>query len=135
MQVDLRVNWLQNPNQWLQTIKAATLFNPYMYLMNGFSHYHLGQSTFIIRDIRSDFELLFHFSIKFLSKQNSPRWDATFCSVPSGAILFAYVPQKGCQPYMSQISALWLLSLTLVVISSCKGLNVCPPFNICHTEK
>ena len=41
------------------------VFNPY--LTNGFSHYyHLGQSTFIIRDIRSDFEFLFHFSMKFL---------------------------------------------------------------------
>ena len=27
-----------------------------------------------------------------LSKQNSPRWDAAFCGVTSGAILFAYVP-------------------------------------------
>ena len=40
-------------------------FNPY--LTNGFSHhYHLGQSTLIIRGIRSDFEFLFHFSMKFL---------------------------------------------------------------------
>ena len=27
-----------------------------------------------------------------LSKQNSPRWDAAFCGVISGAIMFAYVP-------------------------------------------
>ena len=27
-----------------------------------------------------------------LSKQNSPRWDAAFCGVTSGAMLFAYVP-------------------------------------------
>ena len=27
-----------------------------------------------------------------LSKQNSPRYDAAFCGVTSGAILFAYVP-------------------------------------------
>ena len=40
-----------------------------------------------------------------LSKQNSPRWDAALCGVTSGAILFAYVPQKGCQAYMSE---LWL---------------------------
>ena len=40
-------------------------FNPY--LTNGFSHhYHLGESTFILRDIGSDFESLFHFSMKFL---------------------------------------------------------------------
>ena len=65
------------------------LVNPY--LTNGFSHhYHLGQSTFIIRGIRSDFEFLFFDEIP-LSKQNSPRWDAAFCGVTSGAILFAYV--------------------------------------------
>ena len=29
-----------------------------------------------------------------LSKQNSPGWDAAFCGVTSGAMLFAYVPQK-----------------------------------------
>ena len=34
-------------------------------------------------------------------KQNSPRWDAAFCGVTSGAILFAYVPQRGRQAYMS----------------------------------
>ena len=27
----------------------------------------------------------------FTSKQNSPKWDAAFCGVTSGAILFAYV--------------------------------------------
>ena len=29
-----------------------------------------------------------------LSKQNSPRWDATFCGILSGAILFALVSHK-----------------------------------------
>ena len=29
-----------------------------------------------------------------ISKQNSPRWDAAFCGVTSGAMVFAYVPQK-----------------------------------------
>ena len=38
-------------------------FNPY--LMNGFSHhYHLDESTFIFRGVRSDFSLIF--SMKFL---------------------------------------------------------------------
>ena len=38
-----------------------------MFMKNGLSHcYHLGESTVIIRGIRSDFEFLFHFSIKFL---------------------------------------------------------------------
>ena len=34
------------------------------------------------------------------SKENSPRWDAAFCGVTSGGILFAYVPLKGRQAYM-----------------------------------
>ena len=56
-------------------------------------------STFICRGVRSDFFLIF---ISFfyeipLSKQNSPRWDAAFCGGTSGAMLFAYVPQKGHQ--------------------------------------
>ena len=29
-----------------------------------------------------------------LCKQNSPTWDAVFCGVTSGAMLFAYVPLK-----------------------------------------
>ena len=40
-------------------------FNPY--LTNGFAHhYHLDESTFILGDIRSDFKLLFTFSMNFL---------------------------------------------------------------------
>ena len=39
--------------------------NPY--LTNGFSHHdQLDESTFIIRGVRSDFEFLSHFSMKFL---------------------------------------------------------------------
>ena len=41
------------------------LYNPHM--MNGLSHsYHLDESTFILRDIRSYFEFLTNFSMKFL---------------------------------------------------------------------
>ena len=29
-----------------------------------------------------------------VSIQNSPRWDAAFCGVTSGAIMFAHVPYK-----------------------------------------
>ena len=68
--------------------------NPY--LTNGFSHhYRLDESTFIFRGVMSDFFFLFFISfiVEFPpSKQNSPRWDAAFCGVTSGAILFAYVP-------------------------------------------
>ena len=36
-------------------------------MTNGFSHhYHLGESTFMFRGVRSDLEFLFHFSMKFL---------------------------------------------------------------------
>ena len=35
--------------------------------MNGLTHhYHLGESTFIFRELRSDFVFLFHVSMKFL---------------------------------------------------------------------
>ena len=40
-------------------------FNPY--LTNGISHhYQLGESTFIFRGVRGDFQFLFNFSIKIL---------------------------------------------------------------------
>ena len=51
--------------------------NPY--LTNGFSHhYHLGESIFIFRDIRSVLflNLITFFNENSPSKQNSPRWDA-----------------------------------------------------------
>ena len=72
-------------------------FNPY--LTNGFSHhYHSGQSTFIFRGVKSDFYFFYLiFDEISLCKQNSPRWDAAFCGVTSGAILFAYVTEKGRQ--------------------------------------
>ena len=75
--------------------------NPY--LMNGFSHcYQLGESTFIFRGVRSDFYFLSHFSMKFLcANRIAPDMNAAFCGVTSGDILFAYVPQKGRQAYMS----------------------------------
>ena len=39
--------------------------NPF--LTNGLSQcYHLEESTFILRDIRSEFDFLFHFSMNFL---------------------------------------------------------------------
>ena len=39
--------------------------NPLM--TNGFTHhYHLGESIFIFRGFRSDFKILFHFSMNFL---------------------------------------------------------------------
>ena len=61
---------------------------------NGLSHpYHFDEPTFIFSGIRSNFSFFFSFfDENQVSKQNSPRWDAAFCGVTSGAILFAYVP-------------------------------------------
>ena len=48
--------------------------------------------------------MIFHFYFIFhetpVSKQNSPRWDATFSGFKSGAIPFADVPLQGRQAYM-----------------------------------
>ena len=82
-------------------IKKYTWFNPYLTNVSSY-HYQLGESTFIFRGVRSElnfFNLIFSikFLCKFLCKQDSPRWDAAFCGVTSGAMLFVYVPQKGRQ--------------------------------------
>ena len=70
-------------------------------LTNGFTHhYHLGESTLIFRGFRCDIKILHHFSMKFL-QANRPKWDAAFCGITSEAMLFACVPLKGCQAYMS----------------------------------
>ena len=64
-------------------------FNPLV--TNGLSHcYHLDESTFIFRGIRSNFSFFISFFDENpVSKQNRPKWDAAFCGVTSGAILFA----------------------------------------------
>ena len=46
----------------------------------------------IFRGIRSNFSFFSFFDEIHVSKLYSPRWDAAFCDVTSGAILFAYVP-------------------------------------------
>ena len=57
-------------------------------MTNGLSHpYHLDESTFIM-DIRGIFSFFDEIPV---SKQKSPRWNAAFCGVTSGSILFAYV--------------------------------------------
>ena len=50
---------------WAQAVCHIQDLNPY--LTNGFSNrYQLGESTFILRGSRSDFELLIHISMNFL---------------------------------------------------------------------
>ena len=49
---------------WDET-ELGTPFNPY--LTNGFPHHcHLGDSTFMFRGVRSDFQILFNSSMKIL---------------------------------------------------------------------
>ena len=66
-------------------------------------HYHLHDSTFILGESGEIFNFISFFHEIPLSKQNSHRWDVTFCGVTSGAILFACFPRKGCQAYMSKM--------------------------------
>ena len=59
-------------------------------MTNGLSHvYHLDETTFIFRDIRSNFSFLFHFNCfdeNHVSKQNGP--DGTPCFSASHLGLF-----------------------------------------------
>ena len=65
--------------------------NPY--LTNGFSnHYHLGESNSVLGASGVILNFIQFFDESSLSKQKSPRWDAAFCGVTSGAIVFAYAP-------------------------------------------
>ena len=82
--------------------RYCILFN--LYLTNGFSHrYQLDEPTFIFRGVRSDFYFSFvSFLMKFLcANKKAPDGTPRSAGVTSGAILFAYVPQKGRQAYMS----------------------------------
>ena len=66
--------------------RAGSTFNHFM--TNGFIHHcYFCEPTFSFKDVRGDFEFLFHsffFDENLLSKQNSPRWDAVYCGVTSG---------------------------------------------------
>ena len=81
--------------------------------MNGFSHsYQLGESTFILRGIRSDFLFFISFFDEIsLFKQNSPRWDTAFYGITSGAILFAYGPTKR-RPGLNELSMSYVMRKT-----------------------
>ena len=66
---------------------------------SGLPHpYHLDESTFIFRGVRSSFSFFVSFFDEInVRKQKSPIWGTAFCSVISGAILFAYVVKKGAR--------------------------------------
>ena len=73
--------------------KLHQVLNPLV--MNGLSHpYYLDEFTSIFRGIRSFFHFISFFYEFPVSKQNSPRWDAAFCRVTSGAILFSMSHKK-----------------------------------------
>ena len=77
--------------------------------------------------------MIFIFFISFIDeiplyKQNSPRWDAAFCGVTSGSMLYAYVPQKGrqglcCLP-MSHKRDARVYAVCLCPTKGMPGLNV-----------
>ena len=49
------------------TVTCSAVFKVNPYLKNGFSNcYHLVESTFIFRAVRSDFKIIFNFSMKIL---------------------------------------------------------------------
>ena len=57
-----------------------------------FHPYQMGESTLNFRVSRSDFSILFHFTMKLI-KANRIAPDANRIA-PEGAILFAFVPKK-----------------------------------------
>ena len=77
---------------WYSIIRLEIIFQQKNYHISEIRLSLLGESGVVLNFI--------HFFDEFsLSKQNSPRCDAAYCGVTSGAILFAYVPQKECQAY------------------------------------
>ena len=73
----------------------------YPLVTNGISHpYQLGESTLFIGALGVILIFISFFDESRLSKQKCPRWDAAFCGVTPGAILFAYVPQKRRHAHM-----------------------------------
>ena len=72
-------------------VSLIHVFNPNK--ASGLSHpYHLDDSTLIFSSI---FSFLFNFSKKKFNKYYSPRLDAMFCCISSGAIRFASVSEIG----------------------------------------
>ena len=82
-------------------VQMSYVFTDYPYLTNGFSNrYQLGESTFIFRGVRSDFYS--HYLMKFLcANRIAPDGTPRSAASTSGAILFASVPKKGRQAYIS----------------------------------
>ena len=66
--------------------------------------YQIGESTFILRGIRSNFSFLFQFSmIYLLSKRYSLNWDAAVLASHLGLFCLPMSPKKATQAYMSLV--------------------------------
>ena len=74
-------------------------------LTNGLAHlYHLGESTCIFRGTRSDFIIIFNFSMKFyyanrIAPDGMPQSSA---SLGLYCLSMSYKIKKGCHAYMSE---------------------------------
>ena len=78
----ISMRWCRQSSTTFNKAISGNLFSGLSPLVtNGLFHpYHLGDSTFILRVIRSMFSFSFHFSIKimFTSIQNNPRRNVPF---------------------------------------------------------
>ena len=84
----------------MRNYRHKKVINPY--LTNGFSHHYLlGESVSFLGVIFIYFYFLSHFSMKFLCANRIAPDGTPRSAVTSGAMLFAFVPQKGRQAYMS----------------------------------
>ena len=86
---------------------AYSSLNPF--LKNGFSHYyHLGESTFILRGIRSDFDCLIFFSMGLYCLPMSDKRDLRLTSVSE---LHLYIELE-----MSIQNKSWSFILLIIVV-------------------
>ena len=75
------------------------------HMMNALAHhYHLGESTFIFRCIRNDFDFLFQFSMKFISA-NRIGPDRMLCSAASHLVLSCLPMSHKNDPGLHEINA------------------------------
>ena len=85
--------------------------------MHGLAHhYHLGESTFIFRGIRSDFLFFISFFDEIpLSKQNSPKWEAAFCENKEAVQLCRYctTSQRLCWQKYGDMARIFYSKVTL----------------------
>ena len=76
-----------------------------LFVTNELVHvFHLDESTFIFRDIRTQgwfLDFISFFNEIHLSKQSSHRWNTTFFGISSGATIFASHLGLHCLPHIS----------------------------------